>query len=53
LLSISSSVALIGRRVKIATAFLAPQMHLGKRGGHWQRPESFKSVRLTMRSSSE
>src|SRR2546422_913361 len=51
--AISLTPGMIGRRVKISTAFLAPQLHVGRRGGHWQRPESFPSVRLMIRSSSE
>src|SRR5207245_800985 len=51
--TISASVGATGRRVKISTAFRAPHVHCGRRGGHWQRPESFKSVRLIIRSSSE
>src|SRR5437867_3518705 len=51
--TISASDGATGRRVKISTAFRAPHVHPGERGGHWQRPESFKSVRLIIRSSSE
>src|SRR5437879_2620754 len=51
--TISASVGATGRRVRISTAFRAPHVHRGTRGGHWQRPESFKSVRLIIRSSSE